>query len=118
MEKKIQNIIFLIIGFIFMSIAIFPIVYFYVIFFDKTNSFVYYLFRGEPYHNLILFTFIFFFLSLIFIVPGLSLFQREKEEKPFSFSRSFYILIFVSLIEFFIMWLLFPGVTITLPPPN
>ncbi|TKJ26602.1 MAG: hypothetical protein CEE42_04480 [Promethearchaeota archaeon Loki_b31] len=118
MKKKIQNIIFLIIGFIFMSIAIFPIVYFHVIFFDKTNSFAYYLFKGEPYYNLILFTFIFFLLSFFFIVPGISLFQHEKEEKPFSFKRSFYILVFVSLIEFFIMNLLFPGVIITMPPPN
>lgn len=118
MKKQIQNIIFLIIGFIFMSIAIFPIVYFQVIFFDKTNNFAYYLFLEGTYYNLILFTLIFFFLSLIFMVPGINLFQREKEEKPFSFERSVYILIFVSIIEFFIMNLLFPGVVIMCPIPN
>jgi hypothetical protein len=52
------------------------------------------------------------------MVPGIRLFQREKEEKPFSFERSVYILIFVSIIEFFIMNLLFPGVVILYPIPN
>lgn len=118
MKKFYQNIIFLLLGFIFILIAIFPTVYFHVFFLDKRNSDAYYYFRYNTFYILILFTFIFSFLSFIFIIPGMNLFLRSKLKKPFSYKRSFYILIFASLFEFFIMSFLFPQAVITLPPPN
>ncbi len=108
MTKRIQNIIFFLMGFIFLAVAIYPLVYFIVIFSVKSNSSVYSYFRNNTFYNLIFFTFIFFFFSLIFIIPGTGLFQREKVKKLFSFKRTFYILMYVSLIEVLIMIILFP----------
>lgn len=118
MKKKSQNILFLLLGFLCISIAIFPTIYFYIIYLNKSNSYDYYFFRCYTFYVLIFFTFVFFLLGFIFIIPGLNLFLHTKLIKPFSFNRCCYILVLVSLIEFFLMNFLFPHGFTTVSPPT
>jgi len=105
MKKQVQNILFFIIGIIFMCIAITPLVYFYVAFHGKV---------GFDYQrntfSIELFTFIFMFLSINFLIPGLNLFLNNKIEKVFSITRIFYVLIIWYVIWVILMSILFPGI--------
>ncbi len=121
MKKKIQNVtnfIFLLIGFILISIAIFPIVYFHVIFLDRKYGIAYYYFRNLTFHMVFLFSFIFFFLGFMFISSGISLFLRGKIKEPYSYKQSCYILLFIYIIEIFVMRALFPEAIIGWLAPN
>ena len=81
MKKIVQNILLLIIGVIFMGIALIPLVYLSV---NQLNT---------PIYRLELFIFIYMFLSINFLIPGLNLFLNNKIEKIFSIKRTIYIAI-------------------------
>jgi len=107
MKKTVQNILFLIIGIIFMCIAITPLVYFYDAFHGKVG-FDYLYFQRNIIFFLELFTFIYIFLSINFLILGLNLFLNNKIEKIFSIKRIFYVLIIVGVFWRILMRILFP----------
>ncbi len=96
MKKTVQNILFLIIGVIFMCIAIISLVYLYV---NELNTTIY---------VLELFIFIYMFLSINFLIPGLNLFLNNKIEKIFSIKRIIYIAIILSVFLHILMNIFFP----------
>ena len=108
MKITAQNILFLISGIVFMCIAITPLVYFYAAFHGKVG-FDYINFERNIIYFLELFTFIYMFLSVNFLILGLKLFLNNKIEKIFSIKRIFYVLI--------IMWVFWPGLMRILFPP-
>ena len=96
MKKTVQNILFLIIGVIFMCIAIISLVYLYV---NELNTTIY---------VLELFIFIYMLLSINFLIPGLNLFLNNKIEKIFSIKRIIYIAIILSVFLHILMNIFFP----------
>ena len=105
MKKTVQNILFLIIGIIFMCIAITPLVYFYAAFHGKVG-FDYLNFQRNTIF-LELFIFIYMFLSINFLILG---FLNNKIEKMFSIKRIFYVLIITVVIWYILMRILFPPI--------
>ena len=112
MKKTVQNILFLIIGIIFMCIAITPIINFYAVFHGKV-SFDYLNFQRNTIF-LELFTFTYMFLSINFLILGLNLFLNNKIEKLFSIKRIFYVLIIAGVFWYILMTILFPPIIIFL----
>jgi len=107
MKKTVQNILLLIIGIIYMCIAITPLVYFYAAFHGKVG-FDYLNFQRNVRFFLELFTFIYMFLSINFLILGLNLFLNNKIEKVFSIKRIFYVLIIIGVFWHGLMTILFP----------
>ena len=107
MEKTAQNILFLISGIVYMCITITPLVYFYAAFHGKVG-FDYSNFQRNTRFFLELFTFLYMFLSINFLILGLNLFLNNKIEKVFSIKRIFYILIIMWAFLYILMTLLFP----------
>lgn len=103
MKKTVQNILLLIIGIIYMCIAITPLVYFYAAFHGKVG-FDYLNFQRNVRFFLELFTFIYMFLSINFLILGLN----NKIEKVFSIKRIFYVLIIMGVFWHGLMTILFP----------
>lgn len=112
MKKTTQNILFLISGIIFMCIAITPLVYFYAAFLGKVGFDYLYFQRNIIF--LELFTFIYMFLSVNFLILGLNLFLNNKIEKIFSIKRIFYVLIIMGVFWYILMTILFPPMGIYL----
>lgn len=107
MKKTVQNILFLIIGVIYMCIAVIPLVYFYAIYqgdFDYHN----YQILVKKIFSFQLFIFIYMFLSINFLILGLNLFLNNKIEKIFSIKRIIYIAIILYLFLSILMTHLFP----------
>jgi len=91
-----QNILFFIIGVIFMCIAIISLIYLYAYKLDTTI----YLFE--------LYIFINMFLSVNFLIPGLNLFLNNKIEKIFSIKRIIYVAIILTVFLLILMNIIFP----------
>jgi len=109
MKKTGQNILFFSSGIIFMCIAITPLVYFYTAFHGKVGL-DYLNFQRNTIYVLELFTFIYMFLSINFLIPGLNLFLNNKIEKVFSIKRIFYVLIIMGVFLYILMAILFPPI--------
>ena len=107
MKKTAQNILFFISGIIFMCIAITPLVYFYAAFHGEVG-FDYLNFQRNTRFFLELFTFIYVFLSVNFLILGLNLFVSNKIEKIFSIKRIFYVLIIMGVFWYILMTILVP----------
>jgi len=100
-KKTVQNILFLIIGVIFMCIAIIPLV--------QVSSLNTPIYLTEPSRiSIFRYMFLYMFLSIIFLIPGLNLFLNNKIEKIFSVSRAIYIAIIVFLVILTLMTIFFP----------
>ncbi len=111
MKKTTQNILFLISGIIYMCIAITPLVYFSAAYHGKVG-FDYRNFHRNTRFFLDLFTFIYMFLSINFLILGLNLFLNNKIEKLFSIKRIFYVLIITGVFWYILMTILFPPIII------
>ena len=98
MKKTIQNILFLIIGVIFMCIAVIPLVYLFV---NKLNTYV------ERF-SVFRYLFLYMFLSINFLIPGLNLFLNNKIENIFSIKHVIWIAIILTIFLSILMAILFP----------
>ena len=102
MKKKTGlNILFLIIGVILMCIAFIPLVQL-----SEYNTPIY--LTESSRVSIFRYMFLYMFLSINFLIPGLNLFLNNKIEKTFSVSRAIYIAIIVFLFILTLMTILFP----------
>ena len=102
MKNKIQNILFFIIGVIFMGIAIISLIYLYAYKLDTT------IYLDTAIYLFELYIFINMFLSVNFLIPGLNLFLNNKIEKIFSIKRIFYVAIILTVFLLILMNIIFP----------
>jgi len=100
-KKKVQNILFLIIGVVLMCIAIIPLIQS-----SELNSPIY--LTESSRVSIFRYMFLYMFLSINFLIPGLNLFLNNKIEKTFSVSRAIYIAILVFLFILTLMTIFFP----------
>jgi hypothetical protein len=100
-KKTVQNISFLIIGVILMCIAIIPLVQV-----SEYNTPIYLTEASRV--SIFRYMFLYMFLSISLLIPGLNLFLNNKIERIFSFSRAIYIAIIVFLFILTLMTIFFP----------
>ena len=100
-KKKVQNILFLIIGVVLMCIAIIPLIQS-----SELNSPIY--LTESSRVSIFRYMFLYMFLSIIFLIPGLNLFLNNKIEKIFSIKRIFYVAIILTVFLLILMNIIFP----------
>ena len=100
MKKTVLNILYLIIGVILMCIAIIPLVQLY----GDTPIYL----TEASRISIFRYMFLYMFLSINLLIPGLNLFLNNKIKKIFSFSRAIYIAIIVFLFILTLMTIFFP----------
>ena len=100
-KKTVQNILFLIIGVVLMCIALIPLVQV-----SSLNPPIY--LTEASRISIFRYMFLYMFLSINLLIPGLNLFLNNKIERIFSFSRAIYIAIIVFLFILTLMTIFFP----------
>jgi len=100
-KKTVQNISFLIIGVILMGIAIIPLVQLSGL---NTPIFL----KESSKISIFRYMFLYMFLSINFLIPGLNLFLNNKIKKIVSVSRTIYIAITVFLFIRALFTIFFP----------
>jgi len=100
-KKTVQNILFLIIGVILMSIAIIPLIQL-----SSLNTPIYLTEASKI--SIFRYMFLYMFLSINLLIPGLNLFLNNKIKKKISVSRAIYIAIIVFLFIRTLFTILFP----------
>jgi hypothetical protein len=101
MKKTVLNILYLIIGVILMCIAIIPLVQL-----SGLNTPIY--LKESSKISIFRYMFLYMFLSINFLIPGLNLFLNNKIKKIVSVSRTIYIAITVFLFIRTLFTILFP----------